>query len=219
MALVPFTGELDAPEKKSAQFVPFTGKLDEPEDEGTKFVPFTGKLDSAPIEPAQAEAAPVDDLSGFFTGTPLAPAEPAAPTPARVRTERDQEFAPGEELVTGVKAGAKGLANLPAIFALQKDADVAALRQRELDAFALIDAGETITPAEAARMGLDYARIRNYQYKLFGGETSPEHRQEYKAFNQQAQNLPIPIRALPTVAISQLDIQKMGQGSGTSVLP
>ena len=42
-------------------------------------------------------------------------------------------------------------------------------------------------------------------------------RMHTKAFIQQSQHLPVPIHALPTVAISQLDIQKMGQGSGMSL--
>jgi hypothetical protein len=98
----------------------------------------------------------------------------------RVRTERDQELAVGEEAVTGVKAGAKSIANLPAILSLQKDADIAGFRKKELDAFSAIDEGRTITPAEASRMGVDYARIMQYQ------RAKPEQRQEFKAFNQQA---------------------------------
>jgi hypothetical protein len=46
MAFVPFTGELDPPEKRSSQFVPFTGELDPPEKQASQFVPFTGELDS-----------------------------------------------------------------------------------------------------------------------------------------------------------------------------
>ena len=38
-----------------------------------------------------------------------------------------------------------------------------------------------------------------------------------RAFTQQSQNLPVPIDALPTVAISQLDIHKMGQGCGMTL--
>lgn len=97
----------------------------------------------------------------------------------RVRTARDQEFAPGSELATGVKAGAKGLSNLPAILTLQQDAEIAGFRQKELAAFASLDAGKEITPAEASKMGVDYARIRQYQ------RAAPEKRQELKAFNQE----------------------------------
>jgi hypothetical protein len=46
MAFVPFTGELDPPEKRTSRFVPFTGELDPPEKQASQFVPFTGELDS-----------------------------------------------------------------------------------------------------------------------------------------------------------------------------
>jgi len=117
-------------------------------------------------------------VTGFSFEEALKPA--GFLTSDRVRTERDQELATGEELVTGVKAGAKGMANLPAIFSLQKDADIAGFRKKELDAFSAIDEGRTITPAEASKMGVDYARIMQYQ------RAKPEQRQEFKAFNQQA---------------------------------
>jgi hypothetical protein len=177
MAFVPFTGELDPPEKQSSQFVPFTGELDDADNKDAQFVSFTGKLDSAPVE----EAPVADEFAGFFGPTPSA-VEPTttAPAPPRVRTARDQEFAAGEEAITGIKAGAKGLANLPAIFALQTDAGVIGFRQRELDAFAALDRGETITPAQASNMGVDFARIINYQ------AADPKKRGEYKAFNQQS---------------------------------
>jgi hypothetical protein len=177
MAFVPFTGELDPPEKQSSQFVPFTGELDDADNKDAQFVSFTGKLDSAPVE----EAPVADEFAGFFGPTPSA-VEPTATVtaPPRVRTARDQEFAAGEEAITGIKAGAKGLANLPAIFALQTDAGVIGFRQRELDAFAALDRGETITPAQASNMGVDFARIINYQ------AADPKKRGEYKAFNQQS---------------------------------
>jgi hypothetical protein len=177
MAFVPFTGELDPPEKQSSQFVPFTGELDDADNKDAQFVSFTGKLDSAPVE----EAPVADEFAGFFGPTPSA-VEPTATVtaPPRVRTARDQEFAAGEEAITGIKAGAKGLANLPAIFALQTDAGVIGFRQRELDAFAALDRGETITPAQASNMGVDFARILRYQ------KANPEEREKFKVFNQQS---------------------------------
>jgi hypothetical protein len=177
MAFVPFTGELDPPEKQSSQFVPFTGELDDADNKDVQFVSFTGKLDSAPVE----EAPVVDEFAGFFGPTPSA-VEPTATVtaPPRVRTAQDQEFAAGEEAITGIKAGAKGLANLPAIFALQTDAGVIGFRQRELDAFAALDRGETITPAQASNMGVDFARILRYQ------KANPEEREKFKVFNQQS---------------------------------
>jgi len=122
------------------------------------------------------ELPPVMDPFGI--NKPTGPAVAAPESAARVRTARDQEFAPGSELATGVKAGAKGLANLPAILGLQQDSEIAGFRQKELAAFAALDAGKEITPAEASKMGVDYARIQQYQ------RAAPEKRQEFKAFNQ-----------------------------------
>jgi hypothetical protein len=136
----------------------------------------------APQSKTPVEEAPVvDEFAGFFGPTPSA-VEPTATVtaPPRVRTARDQEFAAGEEAITGIKAGAKGLANLPAIFALQTDAGVIGFRQRELDAFAALDRGETITPAQASNMGVDFARILRYQ------KANPEEREKFKVFNQQS---------------------------------
>lgn len=156
------------------RFVPLEEDEGKPQPQGLQlnFVP----LDEEPVE----EAPVVDESAGFFTGTAPTEVEPTAPTPPRVRTERDLQFAPLEEITTGAKAGIEGLANLPAIFALQKDADIVGFRQKELDAFAAIDAGKQITPAEASKMGVDYARILQYQ------RANPETRGEFKAFNQQS---------------------------------
>jgi hypothetical protein len=157
------------------RFVPLEEDEGKPQPQGLQlnFVP----LDEEPVE----EAPVADEFAGFFGPTPSA-VEPTATVtaPPRVRTARDQEFAAGEEAITGIKAGAKGLANLPAIFALQTDAGVIGFRQRELDAFAALDRGETITPAQASNMGVDFARILRYQ------KANPEEREKFKVFNQQS---------------------------------
>jgi hypothetical protein len=146
------------------------------EEKTNPFAQFTPQS-KTPVE----EAPVADEFAGFFGPTPSA-VEPTATVtaPPRVRTARDQEFAAGEEAITGIKAGAKGLANLPAIFALQTDAGVIGFRQRELDAFAALDRGETITPAQASNMGVDFARILRYQ------KANPEEREKFKVFNQQS---------------------------------
>jgi hypothetical protein len=131
-----------------------------------------------PVAPVVAEEEPaiMDPEAALVMGakTDIAPERTA-----RVRTARDQEFAPGSELVTGVKSAAKTMVNLPAILGLQQDSEIAGFRQKELAAFATLDAGKEITPAEASRMGVDYARIQQYQ------RAAPEKRQEFKAFNQE----------------------------------
>lgn len=153
-----------------------------------QFVPLSAvkteqSADAAPLlSPEETITSPddlVDPEAALLSGV-VTPAAPEAPAPGRVRTERDLQFAPLEEAGTGAKAAVEGLANLPAIYKLQQNADIVGFRRKELDAFNMLDAGQQITPAQASQMGVDYARILQYQ------NADPTRRQEFKAFNQQA---------------------------------
>jgi hypothetical protein len=132
-----------------------------------------------PVAPVVAEEEPaiMDPEAALVMGakTDIAPERTA-----RVRTARDQEFAPGSELVTGVKAGAKGLANLPAIFALQQDAStLTGDSQKRLDAYAAIDAGKEFTRDEVQTTGVGGGLLQRYR------RASPEQREELKAAEQE----------------------------------
>ena len=176
MRFVPID-EVEEKRPAGLTFVPIDGEEDQ-KPAGFTFVP----VEQAAEQPAPAPVAQAQDTEMMDPEAALiagAKTDIAPEKTARVRTARDQEFAPGSELATGFGAGAKGLANLPDVLALQRDAEVAGFRQKELDAFAAIDAGKKISPAEASKMGVDYARIQQYL------RADPEKRQEFKAFNQE----------------------------------
>jgi hypothetical protein len=163
-------------EKKPAglTFVPIDA-IEEQKPAGLTFVP----IEQAAEQPASRgfELPPVMDPFGINKPTGSAVAAPKEA--GRLRTEYNQEFAPGSEAAKGAKGAAKTMVNLPAILGLQQDSEIAGFRQKELAAFAALDAGKEITPAEASKMGVDYARIQQYQ------RAAPEKRQEFKTFNQE----------------------------------
>ena len=151
-------------------FLQFVEKKDEV-NPFLQFVPPAEQPVAAPA-PKKEEAAPV-------TAPAPKPAEvnPFAPAAPAAAPQEDGSF--WGEVKKGLGSAWEGLKFLPEAVGLQANSEAVDMRKQLSDAYAQIDAGKEFSPAEASKLRMDYAMLRNYQ------KADATKRQEIKGGNDQ----------------------------------
>jgi len=120
----------------------------EEKDEGNPFLKFA-PVTEKPVSPPAQPAANVNPFAQYAPGAPA--------------VQPGEEGSFWGEIKKGFGAAWEGIKFMPDALKLQTNAEAIDMHKQLLDAYTQIDTGKEFSPAEASKLKLDYALLRNYQ--------------------------------------------------------